>query len=220
MERQVSASLFRTINNATRLSSDSRWVVMDPPAAVIDGGEEAYAPQICIAARAVGDTGALAEWLLSLGFTLNVTRGIDDAFELVERTYRGWSAFILFADGFGGPLDVFDRLRQLREGCPGLPVILASSSFKATDCSTERLPLCDVCLATPLKAEDFSPVWLSALLNAQTWRNRKSELRRIRFNLAPLSEGGERGLIEDADELLALTEVPPQIPQHEDSLKV
>lgn len=157
----------------------ARWVRVVPPADAEPVPELGRNSEVCIVARSIGVAGPLSEWLASLGVAVSATKDLAAAIANLRQSYRAWSAAVIFADGFGGPVECFDQLRLLREECPGLPVIVVSAAFAESDFSAERLPLCDVCLRHPVDPAEYTAAWLGAVENSRRWRQFKFELRKL-----------------------------------------
>lgn len=166
----------------------ARWVRVMPAADAEVLPELGRNSEVCIVARSIGAAGPLSEWLASLGVAVSATKDLSAAIANLRQSYKAWSAAVIFADGFGGPVECFDQLRMLREECPGLPVILVSAAFPESDFSAERLPICDVCLRHPVDPAEYTEAWLGAVENSRRWRQFKFELRKLALN-AQRAEG-------------------------------
>jgi len=157
----------------------SRWVRVMPVRGAGNSPNIQPNSQVCIVARSLGSAGPMSEWLASLGVAVNATKDLTGAIASLRGDYGMWAAVVVFADGFGGPVECFDLLRLLREDCPGLPLIVVSASFAESDFSAERLPLCDVCLREPVDLAEMTAAWVCAMENSRKWRQFKFELRKM-----------------------------------------
>jgi len=178
----------------------TRWVRVMPARGA--GGTLDIQPnsQVCIVARSLGSAGPMSEWLASLGVAVNATKDLAGAIANLRGDYKAWAAVVVFADGFGGPVECFDQLRLLREECPGLPVIVVSESFGESDFSTERLPLCDVCLRFPVDPAEMTTAWVCAMENSRKWRQFKFELRKMALRAFRDGGGTDAGYDFSADD--------------------
>ena len=69
------------------------------------------------------------------------------------------------ADSFGGPASVVSSLLEFRSDFPKTAIILASSTLKQSDFSTERLPICDASLKISVDPLDLAKAVMVALAN-------------------------------------------------------
>ena len=163
----------------------SRWVRVVPAKGGSSLHQTEAGTDVCIVARSLGATGPLSEWLASLGIAVSATKDLGVAIMNLRQSYTAWAAVVIFADGFGGPVECFDQLRLLREECPGLPVILVSGSFAESDFTAERAPLCDVCLRYPIDPSEYVMAWVGAVENSKRWRQFKFEMRKTALGVNP-----------------------------------
>ena len=75
------------------------------------------------------------------------------------------------ADSFGGPASVVSSLLKFRCEFPKTAIILASSTLKESDFSTERLPICDASLKVSVDPLDLAKAVMVALANNLYYTN-------------------------------------------------
>ena len=175
----------------------TRWVRVMPAKGGATLPEAEAGSDVCIVARSLGATGPMSEWLASLGIAVSATKDLGVAIANLRQSYTAWAAVVIFADGFGGPVECFDQLRLLREDCPGLPVIVVSETFAESDFTAERAPLCDVCLRYPIEPSEYTAAWVAAVENSRRWRQFKFEMRKTALGVqrvTPAHAAPDRGL--------------------------
>lgn len=106
---------------------------------------------------------------------------------LVETGHR-WSLILFEIEGFGGPGKVLERMMQLREEVPSLPLILKSTRSKNHDFSAERLAICDVSIGPTIVESDLDLAISLAYAHNLKWQLRMVQEKPLAANTALLDE--------------------------------
>ncbi len=102
---------------------------------------------------------------------------LEKAVRRLSRRPRAFSLAVIDIDSFGGIVDVYDRLRDLRDRMPSLPVILVTRETSTNDFGTHRLAITDVTLRKPLSVTMLEiGILEAAITNNLIWQSRKHAL--------------------------------------------
>jgi hypothetical protein len=114
--------------------------------------------------------GHIAVQMEENGGKLLHTATFDEAVMSLVLKEQDW--ILVDIDSLGGIVRIFDRLRDLRDAFPSIPLILLSREFDRHEFGIHRLALGDVSLSVPFTVQAFELGLLQARTNNLAWQAR------------------------------------------------
>jgi hypothetical protein len=115
--------------------------------------------------------GDLTGWVRAQGSDV-VRIGVEDLGAMTRSQPSRWGMVVVDADITSDLNELLDRLADLRDAHPDLPVILTSHYFGRDDMSLSRLTVCDASLRMPLQMARLEFAFAMALENNLIWQER------------------------------------------------